>query len=131
MTPKSITQSNIYALLDAAQIEEHTFHGTEFLISYRLPSGFTVTGRAVCLDETTFDLEEGRKIARDNAAQELWQLESYRICVNFARDPSEFSDGFHTMGELYDHRCLLFAALIRSQIEQQRARAESPLVIPN
>lgn len=27
---------------------------------------------------------------------------------------SEVSDGYHTFGELYDHRCLLFVALMRA-----------------
>ena len=27
---------------------------------------------------------------------------------------SEISDGYHTFGELYDHRCLLFLALLKA-----------------
>lgn len=29
-------------------------------------------------------------------------------------DPNTVSDGYHTFGELYEHRCLLFLALMRS-----------------
>jgi hypothetical protein len=30
---------------------------------------------------------------------------------------SEVSDGYHTFGELYDHRCLLFVALVKAHPE--------------
>lgn len=32
-------------------------------------------------------------------------------------DTSKVSDGYHTFGELYDHRCHLFAALMKSNPE--------------
>ncbi|MCG7931938.1 MAG: hypothetical protein N0E44_18045 [Candidatus Thiodiazotropha lotti] len=32
-------------------------------------------------------------------------------------DTNEVSDGYHTFGELYDHRCLLFVVLMRSNPE--------------
>jgi hypothetical protein len=42
-----------------------------------LQNGFTVTGESACLSLATFDAEIGRKIARDNAEDKIWQLEGY------------------------------------------------------
>lgn len=42
-----------------------------------LQNGFTVTGESACLSLATYDAEIGRKIARDNAEDKIWQLEGY------------------------------------------------------
>ena len=42
-----------------------------------LQNGFTVTGESACLSLATFDAEIGRKIARNNAEDKIWQLEGY------------------------------------------------------
>ena len=75
----SVTQAQIDKLLDDSQTQEHVFWGKELVVSYRLPCGFTILGRAACVDPANFDLEIGRKFARENAANQLWQLEGYRL----------------------------------------------------
>lgn len=77
-TANRVTQAEIDALLDAAVVEEHVFHGKELVASYRLENGFTVTGRGACVDPANFDLEIGRRVAREDAANQLWKLEGYR-----------------------------------------------------
>lgn len=42
-----------------------------------LQNGFTVTGESACLSLATFDAEIGKKIARNNAEDKIWQLEGY------------------------------------------------------
>nr|WP_233115725.1 Gp49 family protein [Aggregatibacter actinomycetemcomitans] len=42
-----------------------------------LQNGFTVTGESACLSLATYDAEIGRKIARNNAEDKVWQLEGY------------------------------------------------------
>lgn len=74
----SLSQSQIEALLDAAQVQEHIFWHKEFVASYLLPCGFTVLGRGACIDPANFDLEIGRKVAREDAVNQLWKLEGYR-----------------------------------------------------
>lgn len=40
-------------------------------------NGFVVIGHSACIDPADFDAEMGRKIARDKAIDQLWQLEGY------------------------------------------------------
>ena len=44
-----------------------------------LRNGFTVTGESACASPENFDAEIGRKIARANAVQKIWQLEGYLL----------------------------------------------------
>ncbi|MEH2138570.1 Gp49 family protein [Nostoc sp.] len=83
-TENKITQEQIDTLLDNAQTQEHVFWDKELLVSYRLESGFTVTGRGACVDPANFDLEIGRRVAREDAANQLWVLEGYRLQLSLA-----------------------------------------------
>jgi hypothetical protein len=74
-----ITQDRIDKILDSAETQEHIFWDKELVISYKLSSGFTIAGRGAVVDPINFDLEIGRKVARENAANQLWQLEGYRL----------------------------------------------------
>lgn len=75
----SVTKEHIDRLLDASETQEHVFWGKELIVSYRLPNGFTIAGRAACVDPTNFDLEKGRAIARKDAERQLWELEGYLL----------------------------------------------------
>ena len=44
-----------------------------------LRNGFTVTGESACASPENFDAEMGRKIARQNAEQKVWQLMGYAL----------------------------------------------------
>ena len=44
-----------------------------------LRNGFTVTGESACASPENFDAEIGRKIARENAINELWPLMGYAL----------------------------------------------------
>ena len=44
-----------------------------------LRNGFTVTGESACASPENFDAELGRKIARQNAVNKIWQLEGYLL----------------------------------------------------
>ncbi|WP_198086615.1 Gp49 family protein [Variovorax sp. E3] len=44
-----------------------------------LRNGFTVTGESACASPENFDVEIGRKIARDNAVQKVWPLMGYEL----------------------------------------------------
>jgi len=80
----TVTEQQIENLLNSATTEEQVFHGKEVVVSYQLPSrgGFTVTGRGACVDPTNFDIEVGRKVAREDVANQLWKLEGYLLSVN-------------------------------------------------
>jgi len=47
-----------------------------------LENGFTVTGESACASPENFDAEIGQKIARENAANKIWQLEGYLLKQN-------------------------------------------------
>lgn len=42
-----------------------------------LKNGFTITGESACASPENFNVELGRKIARQNAVQKIWPLEGY------------------------------------------------------
>lgn len=44
-----------------------------------LRNGFTVTGESACASPENFNVELGRKIARENARNKIWQLEGYLL----------------------------------------------------
>lgn len=50
---------------------------------------------------------------------ESWTLLTPAGLVPIGCTPGEVSDGYHTFDELYQHRCLLFAALCNSYDEVQ------------
>lgn len=74
-----VTQEQIDELLNSALTEEHIFWGKELAVSYKLVNGFTVLGRAACVDPANFNMELGRKYAREDAADQLWKLEGYLL----------------------------------------------------
>lgn len=49
-----------------------------------LRNGFTVTGESACASPENFDVEIGRKIARQNAAQKIWPLMGYELRTQLA-----------------------------------------------
>lgn len=74
----TVTQEEVNALLDTAETQEHVFWGKELIVSYKLDSGFTVSGRAAVIDPANFKMDIGRKVAREDAANQVWKLEGYR-----------------------------------------------------
>lgn len=44
-----------------------------------LRNGFAVTGKSACASPENFNAEIGRKIARQNAVQEIWPLLGFRL----------------------------------------------------
>lgn len=49
-----------------------------------LKNGFTVTGESACASPENFDAEIGRKIARQNAVQQIWPLMGYELRTKLA-----------------------------------------------
>ncbi|MBS1065944.1 Gp49 family protein [Gluconobacter kondonii] len=70
------------ALIDRKIVDEqyHVFPGTTLTVCVlHLENGFTVTGESACASPENFDEEIGRKIARGNAREKIWQLEGYSL----------------------------------------------------
>jgi len=69
-------------LINSIIVDEdyHIFPGTTVTVCVlKLKNGFTVTGESACASPENFDLELGRKIARENARQKIWALEGYAL----------------------------------------------------
>lgn len=58
----------------------HVFQGTTLTVcALTLANGFIVTGESASASPENFDVDLGRKIARTNARNKIWQLEGYRL----------------------------------------------------
>lgn len=58
----------------------HVFEGTTLTVCcLTLYNGYTVTGESAAVSTENFDEEIGRKIARENARNKIWQLEGYLL----------------------------------------------------
>ena len=49
-----------------------------------LRNGFTVTGESACASPENFNVELGRKIAKENARNKIWALEGYLLKQSLA-----------------------------------------------
>ena len=68
--------------IDAAIAGEqyHVFPGTTLTVCcLTLRNGFTVTGQSAAASPANFDQGIGRKIARSDARDKIWQLEGYLL----------------------------------------------------
>ena len=57
-----------------------------------LRNGYTVTGTSACASPENFDAEVGRKVARQNAVQQVWPLMGYALKERLAAVPTDFRD---------------------------------------
>lgn len=76
------------ARIDEVIVSEdyHVFPGTTLTICcLTLANGYSVTGESACASTASFDIELGRKIARDNAKQKIWALEGYALRERLAK----------------------------------------------
>ena len=63
-------------------VSDPSTHGPLNLLTFCvlvLRNGFTVTGESACASPENFDAELGRKIARQNAVNEIWPLMGYEL----------------------------------------------------
>ncbi len=88
----NIASEHYFIASDALQSENAVHHfakdiggwtlgGTQLLTFcvLQLRNGFTVTGESACASPENFSAEVGRKIARANAVQKIWQLMGYEL----------------------------------------------------
>ena len=80
---KALTAARLTpALIDSVIKSEqyHVFEDTTLTVCcLTLANGFTVTGESACASPQNFDVELGRKIAKDNAREKIWALEGYLL----------------------------------------------------
>lgn len=59
----------------------------------RVQNGYEIVGTSACIDPANFDEEIGRKIAKDEALDKLWELEGYLLQEQL------YLDGLEPSGE--------------------------------
>jgi hypothetical protein len=58
----------------------HQFPGTTVTVCcITLLNGFTVVGESACASPENFDIDLGKRIARDDAKRKIWALEGYAL----------------------------------------------------
>ncbi len=78
LTAPRITPARIDEVIVGEQY--HVFECTTLTVCcLHLENGFTVTGESACASPENFDIELGKKIAKDNAKQKIWALEGYAL----------------------------------------------------
>lgn len=78
LTAPRITPQHLDSVIASEQY--HHFPGTTLTVCcLTLVNGFTVTGEAAAASPENFDAELGRKIARAEARNKIWQLEGYLL----------------------------------------------------
>jgi hypothetical protein len=78
LTAPRVTPARLEEVIVSEQY--HVFPNSNFtacLLS--LENGYTVIGESACASSANFDAPLGRKIARDNAKNKIWQLEGYLL----------------------------------------------------
>jgi len=86
LTHPRVTKDYILSLVVKEQF--HVFDGSTFTSCLlTLKNGFTVHGESACASVKNFDVELGRKIARDNAVNKIWMLEGYLLREKLSNEP--------------------------------------------
>ena len=80
---KGLTAPRLTPALIDATIDCETYtvlpSGRVTICEMTLKNGFTVTGESACASPENFNAEIGRKIARENARNTIWELEGYLL----------------------------------------------------
>jgi len=77
------------SMIDSAIHSEqyHVFPGTTMTVcAMTLRNGYIVTGESAAASPENFDEAIGRKIARENARNKIWQLEGYLLRQRLSED---------------------------------------------
>lgn len=78
LTAARITPERINEVI--ANEAYHFFEGGQLTVCcLTLQNGFTITGESACVSPENFDVEIGKKIARENARNKIWALEGYLL----------------------------------------------------
>lgn len=75
---KKLTPDYLKSLITSEEYQR--FGKTVTVCVLHLTNGFAVVGKSACIDESKFDETIGRRVAYDNAFDQLWELEGYAVC---------------------------------------------------
>lgn len=73
LTPSAISDTIVDELY-------YVFPGTTVTVCcLKLKNGYTVVGESAAISQENFDVEIGRKVAKENARNKIWALEGYLL----------------------------------------------------
>lgn len=59
----------------------HHFEGTTTTVCLlTLDNGYTIVGKSACVDPSIFNVDIGRKWAKDDAINQCWAYLGFRLC---------------------------------------------------
>ncbi|SRR5712691_958713 len=88
LTAPRITPEDLDGKITAEQY--HVFEGTTMTVCcLTLRNGFTLVGQSAAASPENFDEEIGRKIARADAREKIWQLEGYLLRDQLSRNEEQ------------------------------------------
>lgn len=68
--------------IDSVIVKEQYYTFPKTLVTVcclTLKNGFTTMGESACVSPENFDIEVGRKVAKENARNKIWALEGYLL----------------------------------------------------
>lgn len=83
-TGKRVTKDLILSRISAVDYQTILIAGQKMMFcGIKMDNGFVVVGKpATCVDPANWRDEIGQKISYDNAFEEIWKLEAYRMLSN-------------------------------------------------
>ena len=90
-------------LIDALIQAEHYWtvpNSTSVVCALTLVNGYTVIGKAGCVSPENFSEGMGRKIARDDARNQIWALEGYALAYERMARAADDEDFEETQDDL-------------------------------
>lgn len=99
LTAPRVTPEHIDSVIDGEQY--HVFEGSCLTVCcLTLKNGFTVTGESACASPENFNVELGRKIAREKARDKIWALEGYLLREKLFNQPFDISTDMQELGSV-------------------------------
>lgn len=77
--PFTTTEEYIDSLLVDSEMKYLHLYDTLTVVVLKLRSGFCLVGKSACISPELFDKDLGLKIAYNDARDQLWELEGYRL----------------------------------------------------
>ena len=78
LTAPRVTPEKIDSVIKAA--DYYQFPNTTLTVCMlTLANGYHVIGESACADPANFDIELGKRIAREDAKKKIWALEGYLL----------------------------------------------------
>ncbi|NEO43196.1 MAG: hypothetical protein F6K55_03360 [Moorea sp. SIO4A3] len=75
----SLTSEYVENILNNSDVEYFEAFGKALIAVYRLPNGHVLTGMGACVDPTIYDIDAGKKVAREQVADQIWAREGYLL----------------------------------------------------